>query len=83
MGSIEFRNHSGTVDADKVENYIRLTYGFILATERNVPVFAPKTEIPAKDGLNALLSYFQKIKVTSPQVTSFYQARARKFEAQV
>ena len=78
MGSVEFRNHAGTVDADKVESYIRLTAGFVQAAEAGKSVSKPTADNSTAT-LSALLTYMVKSKSITPAIASFYQARQAKF----
>ena len=78
MGSVEFRNHAGTVDANKVENYIRLTYGFVQAAINCKPVTKPTADNSSAT-LMALLKYMVASKAITPAMASFYQARQAKF----
>jgi len=80
MGTIEFRNHAGTFDAVKVENYIRFTGGMMEASARLAPISAPKAVKTSKEYLVDLLSYMSKNNLINEQVSSFYKARAVKLE---
>ena len=75
-GTVENRAHSGTTDADKVENWVRLLQGII---QRN---FAAKQMMITKIGSTAssydtkhMLDDLVKNKVITNSVRKFYKAR--------
>jgi hypothetical protein len=80
MGTIEFRNHAGTIDAVKVENYIRLTGAMMEASACRSHCSAPKVVKTAKESLTILLEGLEKRKLIDKKVSSFYKARAVKLE---
>jgi hypothetical protein len=79
MGTVEFRNHAGTFDAVKVENYIRLTGGMVALAEKGVKVSEPVANT-ASESLKALLDYMTRSKAITKEMSAFYKARATKLE---
>jgi hypothetical protein len=80
MGSVEFRNHAGTIDANKVENYIRLTAGMVESARKQVKVYAPVATDSASDSLKVLLSCMIRSKAITKEIAQFYKARAVSLE---
>jgi len=54
-GTIEFRHHHGTVNADVVERYIRLTAGLVADAGDNTAIKPMTRETTAKDALATML----------------------------
>ena len=76
QGSVEFRHHSGTTDADKVENYIRLTYGMVADAQDHTAVKAFKEQFTAKVALDTMLAGMVRRARITPALADFYKARA-------
>lgn len=83
MGSVEFRNHAGTVDADKVEQYIRLTYAMVADAESTTTIKPFATTTSAKDALDVMLSGMVRRAVIGKATAAFYKNRANKFTEEV
>lgn len=73
-GTVEFRQHSGTTDADKAENWIRLLLAFVeqAAVARPRARRAEKNITPAEE-----MARFFKMFNTPASVRKFYQARRK------
>jgi len=73
-GTVEFRQHSGTVEADKVANWVELCVRLVDRALTGKPRSRPSTRPhnPANE-LNMLLSYVR----VPPTVKRFYQQRRR------
>lgn len=85
-GTVEFRQHSGTTDAAKVENWITLCMAFVANGAYGVEVRPVRNGAPAvdKDKLRGrmLNRLFGKAGVTpSNEMRRFFQRRARKLAA--
>jgi hypothetical protein len=80
QGSVEFRNHAGTVDADKVENYIRLTAGMVESARKQIKVHAPVETDSVSDSMKVLLSCMIRSKAITKEIAQFYKARAVSLE---
>ena len=80
QGSVEFRHHSGTVEADKVENYIRLTYAMVADAKDHTAVKAYAKEFTAKESLETMLAGMVRRAKITKQVADFYKARATTLE---
>lgn len=80
MGSVEFRHHSGTTDADKVENYIRLTYGMVADAQDHTAVKAFKEQFTAKVALDTMLAGMVRRARITPALADFYKARATQLQ---
>lgn len=76
QGSVEFRHHSGTTDADKVENYIRLTFGMVADAQDHVAVKAFKEQYTAKVALDTMLAGMVRRARITPALAQFYKARS-------
>lgn len=76
QGSVEFRHHSGTTDADKVENYIRLTFGMVADSEDHVAVKAFKEQFTAKVALDTMLAGMVRRARITPALAQYYKARS-------
>jgi hypothetical protein len=76
QGSVEFRHHSGTTDADKVENYIRLTFGMVADAEDHVAVKAFKEQFTAKVALDTMLAGMVRRARITPALAQYYKARS-------
>lgn len=74
--TVEFRHHSGTVDAQKVENYIRLTYAMVQDAKDHVAVKAFSEQFTAKVALDTMLAGLVRRARLSQDVAKFYKARA-------
>lgn len=82
MGSVEFRHHAGTVDADKVENYIRLTYAMVADSAEHTAVKVFAEAVTAKDALTVMLAGMVRRGRIGKRVEKFYKARSDKFTAE-
>ena len=80
MGSVEFRHHSGTTDADKVENYIRLTYGMVADAQDHVAVKSFKEQFTAKVALDTMLAGMVRRARITPALAQAYKARATQLQ---
>ena len=76
MGSVEFRNHSGTFDADKVENYIRLTFGMVQDAQDHVAVQKFTADFTAQVALDTLLQGLVRRNRITKEVAKYYKDRA-------
>lgn len=74
--TVEFRHHSGTVEADKVENYIRLTYAMVQDAKDHTAVKAFSEQFTAKDALDTMLAGLVRRARMSQDVAKFYKARS-------
>jgi hypothetical protein len=72
-GTIEFRQHAGTVDATKIANWVKLVTSFV-----ECAVSAKSIKITGTGNLESFLKV-----VTEPAVKKFYRERAKKFEGVV
>lgn len=74
QNTVEFRQHSGTVDADKVEHWVRLVVAFVDRSKESRPRARPSTKahVDTKELAN-LLKFVRADKSTR----KFYQARRR------
>lgn len=72
--TVEFRQHSGTVDADKVEHWVRLVVAFVDRSRESRPRCRPSTaaHVATKE-LAALLKFVRADKATR----EFYQRRRK------
>lgn len=82
MGSVEFRHHAGTVDADKVENYIRLTYAMVADSAEHTAVKVFAEAVTAKDALTVMLAGMVRRGRIDKRVEKFYKTRSDKFTAE-
>lgn len=75
QGTVEFRQHSGTVDPDKVENWVRLCVAFVERSKTSKPRQRPSTKphVPSRE-LAALMKFLR----ASPEVRAFYRDRLAK-----
>ncbi|MDC7784780.1 amidoligase family protein [Rhodoplanes sp. TEM] len=76
--TVEFRQHGGTVDADKVENWVRVCVGFVEKCLRARPRQRPsqKPHDPSKE-LSMLLTFVG----AEPAVRRFYHERRKMLAA--
>jgi hypothetical protein len=73
-GTVEFRQHSGTVDADKVENWVRVCVAFVERSKTSKPRKRPSMKPhEATKELAALLKFLR----ADEAVRKFYQKRRR------
>ena len=79
-GTVEFRNHAGTIDADKVENYIRLTAGMVTEAKNHVAIKPFEKDTTAKEGLEMMLAGMTRRGSINAQIAKFYKERAKKME---
>jgi hypothetical protein len=80
MGTVEFRHHSGTTDADKVENYIRLTFGMVADAQDHTAVKAFKEQYTAKVALDTMLAGMVRRNKITPAIAQYYKARATQLQ---
>ena len=83
MGSVEFRHHSGTVDADKVENYIRLTAAMVADAADHTAIKNFTKPTTAKEALNTMLAGMVRRGHIGERIAKFYKTRAVKLNAEV
>jgi len=74
--TVEFRHHSGTVDAVKVENYIRLTYAMVQDAQDHTAVKAFSEQFTAKEALDTMLAGLVRRARLTQDVAKFYKARS-------
>ncbi len=55
-GTVEFRQHSGTLNAPKAVNWVRLLDSFITETKRRVDAPATQVNVPSLQGVSAQLA---------------------------
>jgi len=79
-GTVEFRHHAGTVDADKVENYIRLTAGMVSEAANHVAIKAFDKDTTSKDALEMMLAGMTRRGSINKAIAKFYKDRAKKLE---
>lgn len=77
-GTIEFRQHSGTVDADKLANWILLVTEFVEKSAKSSPRKRTITEMPTP---SQELTRFFKMFSSLKSVQKFYRARMKHFAA--
>ena len=76
-GTVEFRNHAGTIDAVKVENYIRLTAGLVSEAANHVSVQPHAKTVTSKQALDTMLSGMTRRGSINKEIADFYQSRAK------
>ena len=69
-GTVEFRQHAGTVDAIKIVNWVKLVANFVESATS-----AKSIKITGAGNFESFLKV-----VTEPAVKKFYRERAKKFE---
>lgn len=74
-GSVEFRNHAGTTDPDKVENYIRLTYAMVADAQDHVAVKPFSAPTTTRQALDTMLSGMVRRGRLTKQIAIYYQNR--------
>lgn len=75
-GTVEFRHHHGTVNADVVERYIRLTAGLVKDSDENTAIKPFTKEFTAKDSLATMLNGLVKRGSLSKEVATKVAKRA-------
>jgi len=83
MGSVEFRNHAGTVEADKVEQYIRLTFAMVKDAQDHVAIKNFTQVTTAKEALDTMLAGMVRRGHIGNYTAKFYKKRAVKFSKEV
>ena len=83
MGSVEFRNHAGTVEADKVEQYIRLTFAMVKDAQDHVAIKNFTQVTTAKEALDTMLAGMVRRGHIGNFTAKFYKKRAVKFSKEV
>jgi hypothetical protein len=81
MGSVEFRHHSGTVEADKVEQYIRLTAAMVEDAAEITAIKPLKDGTSTSDALSLMLAGMVRRGRIGKNTAKFYQKRAAKLAA--
>ncbi len=79
MGTIEFRNHAGTVNAAKICNYIRLTGAMVKDADDNVAIKQFTEATTAAKALDTMLAGMTRRGHISGSVATFYKKRYAKF----
>lgn len=79
MGTIEFRNHAGTVNAAKVCNYIRLTGAMVKDAADNVAIKQFARSVTVAESLDTMLSGMVRRGNINSMVANFYKQRQAKF----
>jgi hypothetical protein len=79
MGSVEFRHHSGTIEADKVEQYVRLTYAMVQDAADHTAVKNFTKPTTAKEALDTMLAGMVRRGRITQDTATFYKARQVKF----
>lgn len=79
QNSVEFRNHAGTVDAEKVINYIRLTSAMVADADDKTAVQNFTKPTTAKESLDTMLAGMVRRNRIAPRIAKFYKARQVKF----
>jgi hypothetical protein len=76
--TVEFRQHSGTVEAEKVSNWIELVTAFVDRCAKSQPRKRPSTKphVPATEC--AMMLRFLKVR---PEVKAYYRARMKTLSA--
>ena len=76
-GTVEFRQHSGTIEPDKAMNWIRICVAFVERSLNSRP-HKRTSDKPHKpvDQLDMLLKFLR----AGPQVSKFYRERRRMFD---
>jgi hypothetical protein len=79
QGSVEFRNHAGTVEAAKVINYIRLTSAMVSDAEDKTAVKQFTKPTTAKEALDTMLAGMIRRNRITTETATFYKTRQAKF----
>jgi len=79
MGTIEFRNHAGTVNAGKICNYIRLTGAMVKDAENNVAIKQFARSVTVSESLDTMLSGMVRRGNINTMIANFYKQRQAKF----
>jgi 3,4-dihydroxy-2-butanone 4-phosphate synthase len=74
-GTVEFRNHAGTVNAEKVINYIRLTGAMVQDAKDNVAIKQFATAVSATQALDVMLSGMIRRNHFGKSLSKFYKKR--------
>lgn len=83
MGTVEFRNHAGTIEADKVEQYIRLTFAMVKDAQDHVAIKNFTQVVTAKEALDTMLAGMIRRGHIGNYTAKFYKKRAVKFSKEV
>jgi hypothetical protein len=75
MGTVEFRNHAGTVSAAKVCNYIRLTGAMVKDANDNVAIKQFARSVTVAESLDTMLSGMVRRGGINTMVANFYKQR--------
>lgn len=75
MGTVEFRNHAGTVNAAKVCNYIRLTGAMVKDANDNVAIKQFARSVTVTESLDTMLSGMVRRGNINSMVANFYKQR--------
>lgn len=78
-GTVEFRHHSGTTDADKIVNYIRLTAAMVKDARDHVAIKAFTQPTDSKKALSVMLAGMVRRNNLTPQVAKYYEERHNHF----
>jgi hypothetical protein len=79
QGSVEFRNHAGTVEAAKVINYIRLTSAMVCDAGDKTAVKQFTKPTTAKEALDTMLAGMIRRNRITTETATFYKTRQAKF----
>lgn len=76
QGTIEFRQHSGTIRSVTIENWIRFTAGLMADAKNHVAVKPFNEDVSPADALDLMLSGMKRRSAIPAYVSSFYKNRA-------
>jgi len=75
MGTVEFRNHAGTVSAEKICNYIRLTGSMVQDSTNKVAIKPFKSDVTVTEALDTMLSGMVRRGNIAGTVATYYKKR--------
>lgn len=83
QGTVEFRSHSGTVNKDKVDHWVRLTQAFVMTAQNcrgtNINASADTSSYRTK----VMLADFYKKGFIDKSTVRFYKARYKELNNEI